>query len=118
MFTVAETIRGQFDFFIRIWGLKMASVKGTFTIHVNPAVVPPLVLIPVSGALPDETVGEQVTGGVTASGGTGAVTFAVTQGALPDGVSLDPNTGSLSGTPTVAGDATIEITATDSAPVQ
>jgi LPXTG-motif cell wall-anchored protein len=45
---------------------------------------------------------------------TGAPTFAVTSGALPAGVTLDPNTGLLSGTPTTAGSATFAITATNS----
>ena len=89
-------------------------ISGTFTIHVNPATVPDLVLIPGSGALPDETVGSAATGGVTSSGGAPPVTFAVTAGSLPPGVILDPATGNLSGSPTSAGDASFEITATDS----
>lgn len=95
----------------------MASVKGNFTIHVVPA-VQPLNLVPPSGPLPDETVGQPATGGVSASGGVPPVLFAVTGGSLPPGVSLDPHSGQLSGAPTAAGDAAFEITATDSAPVQ
>lgn len=94
----------------------MAKVTGTFTIHVNPAPPPPLVITPASGPLPDETVGAPAAGGVVASGGVGPYSYAVTQGALPTGVTLDSNTGQLSGSPTAAGDATFDLTATDSQP--
>ena len=37
----------------------------------------------------------------------------MTSGALPDGLSLDTNTGNIAGPPTTAGSATFDITATD-----
>ena len=49
----------------------------------------------------------------TASGGTGTVTFAVTTGSLPSGLTLSP-AGLISGTPTQTGSYPITITATDS----
>ena len=91
-------------------------VTGQFTIHVNPASGGGLTLVPAGGKLDDETVGAPATGGVTSSGGVPPVTFAVTNGSLPPGVSLDPATGALSGSPSAAGDAAFEITATDSQP--
>jgi hypothetical protein len=51
---------------------------------------------------------------ITASGGTGPYTFAVVLGALPPGLSLS-STGSLSGTPTAAGNFTFTVRASDSA---
>jgi hypothetical protein len=50
-----------------------------------------------------------------ATGGTAPYTFAVTAGALPDGVTLDPATGIAAGTPTLAGlfSFTIEVTDAD-----
>jgi uncharacterized protein YhjY with autotransporter beta-barrel domain len=51
---------------------------------------------------------------VTASGGTGPYTYAVTAGTLPTGLTLNPNTGEISGTPTAAGAFSFTITATDS----
>jgi hypothetical protein len=63
--------------------------------------------------LPDGTVGAPYNQNVTASGGTGPYTFAVTSGALPAGLTLDTNTGQISGTPTTQETANFTITATD-----
>lgn len=49
-----------------------------------------------------------------AVGGTAPYRYAITSGALPAGVELDPNTGALSGTPTVAGSFNFTVQATDS----
>lgn len=49
------------------------------------------------------------------SGGTGAVTYAVTNGALPAGLTLNPSTGAITGTPSVSGAYHFTIGATDSA---
>jgi hypothetical protein len=51
---------------------------------------------------------------IMTSGGTGAKTFTVSAGSLPNGLSLDTNTGAITGTPTVAGTFNFTIKATDS----
>ncbi|WP_186278719.1 chitobiase/beta-hexosaminidase C-terminal domain-containing protein [Lysinibacillus sp. BW-2-10] len=62
------------------------------------------------------TVGQPFTGSVAKqSGGTGAVTYAVTNGILPVGLTLNPSTGLITGTPSVSGDYNFTISATDSA---
>ena len=51
---------------------------------------------------------------VTASGGIAPYHFAVTAGALPTGLTLNPASGVIAGTPTVNGTFNLTITATDS----
>lgn len=50
---------------------------------------------------------------LAASGGTTPYTWSAT--GLPDGLTLNPTTGQVTGTPTTAGASTVEVTATDSA---
>ena len=63
--------------------------------------------------LPNGTVGVGYNQVVSASGGTSPYTFAVSTGALPTGLSLNPTTGAISGTPTAVGSFDFTITATD-----
>lgn len=49
-----------------------------------------------------------------ASGGIIPYTFAITSGALPPGINLDPSTGIASGTPTTPGNYSFTVTVTDS----
>jgi large repetitive protein len=58
-------------------------------------------------------VGDNYNKNITAMGGHGPYTFAVTVGSLPNGLTLTPD-GHLSGVPTTEGDFTFTITATDS----
>lgn len=99
----------------------MATITGTFTIHVNPGTPPPppLALTPPSGALPDETEGQTVsTTEIAISGGVPPYTLEPVTG-LPPGVnaaiSADGTKVEITGTPTLAGDATVDITVKDSA---
>jgi uncharacterized protein YhjY with autotransporter beta-barrel domain len=63
--------------------------------------------------LPDTTAGLGYSQTITATGGVGPYTFAVTAGALPNGLSLT-NGGALSGTTTTSGTFNFTVTATDS----
>jgi len=67
--------------------------------------------------LPGGEVGVAYDTTPAATGGTGAYTWSVTDGALPDGLSLDPSTGEVTGTPTTSGTSTFTLVATDGAEV-
>ena len=62
--------------------------------------------------LPAATLGQTYSQNVTASGGATPYTFAVTDGSLPTGLSMDTN-GVISGTPAEIGTNTFTVTATD-----
>jgi len=64
-------------------------------------------------SLPDGTLGAPYSQ-VVESTGDEAPSFAVTAGALPAGLSLNPVTGEISGTPTASGAFTFTVTATNS----
>lgn len=68
-------------------------------------------------SLPNGTQGTPYSQTITASGGYGSYTFAVTAGALPDGLNLASG-GALSGTPTAVGTFDFTVTATDTAACQ
>lgn len=67
------------------------------------------------GTLGNGTVGSIYSQTVSASGGNGPYSYAVTNGSLPAGLSLNSSTGAVTGTPTSTGNASFMITATDTA---
>jgi CSLREA domain-containing protein len=59
------------------------------------------------------TAGSAYTNNISASGGTGSYTFAVTAGSVPTGLTFNPD-GTWSGSPSQPGASTFTVTATDS----
>ncbi|HVN03603.1 MAG TPA: putative Ig domain-containing protein [Bryobacteraceae bacterium] len=69
--------------------------------------------ITTSSPLPTGTVGVSYADTLTASGGSGHYSWAVSSGSLPGGLSLNSSTGVLSGVPTTAGTPSFTIKVTD-----
>ena len=80
-----------------------------FTISENAAAAPSIT----TSSLPDGKVGEAYSHTLTATG-TAPITWSV-DGGLPADLSLNVNTGEISGTPTAAGTSTFTVKATNSA---
>ncbi|MGN7838490.1 putative Ig domain-containing protein [Stenotrophomonas sp. 22385] len=85
----------------------IAGASGTVTIlnDDQPVTVSPT-------TLPNPAVGVAYSQTITASGGSGSYTFALTAGGLPPGLVVSP-AGTFSGTPTAGGSYVFTITATD-----
>ena len=66
-----------------------------------------------SGTLPGGLVHQSYNAVLAVSGGKSPYYFSVKTGTLPPGLSLNPSTGTLSGTPTTSGDFSFEVIATD-----
>lgn len=102
------TKAGSFTFEISVVDVKGCKGSQTFTITIDCAAI---TIAPTS--LSAGKVGISYSQTLTASGGTAPYSFALTGGSLPNGLSLSSN-GAISGTPTVAGNFSFTITATDS----
>lgn len=91
--------------------------NGAVTLDTNtvalcaPAIVCPIITVN-PATLPNGEVGILYNAAVTAAGGVGPYTFAVTSGSLPPGVTMT-GAGVIAGTPTTAGTFNFTITATD-----
>ncbi len=109
---IGETVpEANETFFVNLSGATNATIAdnqglGTITNDDVPVTVSP-------GTLPASTVAAAYSQTLTASGGTGPYSFAITAGAVPAGLSLSP-AGVLSGTPTASGSFNFTVTATDS----
>lgn len=68
-------------------------------------------VISLSADLPGGSVGSRYTGSIVASGGDGKLSFSITAGSLPPGLSL--SAGAISGTPTAAGTFVFSIRVAD-----
>ncbi|HEV3384958.1 MAG TPA: Ig-like domain repeat protein, partial [Gemmata sp.] len=83
----------------------------SFTLTVDP---PPTIT---TTTLPNWTVSQAYSQTIGLSGGTDPITFAVSSGSLPTGLSLDSSTGAITGTPTTITGSPFNftVTATDAA---
>ncbi|MBD9572511.1 putative Ig domain-containing protein [Ensifer sp. ENS08] len=94
-----------------------AATSGSATANYSIAVsAPPVVLTPANNtALSGGTVGVAYSNSsISATGGVGAITYSVSAGALPAGLTINPSTGAITGTPLpdAYGSAPFTVTAT------
>jgi hypothetical protein len=102
------TAAGTYSFTITATSADTSSGSISYTLVIAP---PPLTINPAS--LPPATQNVAYSQSIVASGGTGPYTYIVLSGALPPGLTLDPGTGALSGTPTSGGAYTFTVQASD-----
>jgi hypothetical protein len=86
------------------------TVQEPLSLTINPA---PSILSITTQSLPNGAVGQAYNQTVQATGGTGALTWSISLGALPQNLSLNAATGAISGTPTAAGTSSFTVRVTD-----
>ena len=104
------TAGGTYGFTVTATDLNGATGTHGYTIVVG---TNSLTFAPAS--LPNATHGAVYNQTVTANGGTGPYTYSVAAGSLPAGLSLNPNTGAITGIPTGSGESSLTIQAVDTA---
>lgn len=86
---------------------------GTSTIYFTGAGVGVNSLVISTPSFPDATTGSPYSLNLSGTGGTSSYSWAVSSGSLPAGLTLNPVTGVISGTPTISGASAFTITLTD-----
>ncbi len=98
--------------FLILWGCGSSSKSTTPITPISPAI-----LSITTTTVPNGTVGIAYSQAIQTSGGTMPLTWSVSAGSLPTGITMQGgtgNAGTLSGTPTAAGSYTFTLTAKDS----
>ena len=100
--TGTPTAAGTFNFTIQLGDFAGRTATASFTITVTAGLT-------ITTTLPDGTVGTAYSQTLAAAGGSGTLTWSVSTGALPDGITLNSSAGSLSGTPSAPGAFTFTV---------
>ena len=104
------TASGTFTFTVMVRDaveIDMQTAMRTFTLAVGPPVI-------LTTSLPDTEVGQAYSATLVAAGTTGAVTWSLVSGTIPEGLILEPS-GLISGAPTTAGDYSFTVRVDDEA---
>jgi large repetitive protein len=101
------TVAGSFTFTVQVVDASGQTATKSVTLVI--AAAPTMTFAPAAGEVSIAYSQQPVI-----TGGTGPFTWAVSAGSLPAGVTINPSTGLISGTPTASVTAGVTITATDS----
>ena len=109
--TGAPTAQGALNFTVQVKDASSPpqTASGPFSITVD---YPPLVIS--TSSLPSASIGVPYSQPLSASGGLAPYAWSIASGAVP-GLSMNPSTGVLSGTPSAAGTYSLKIQVTDAA---
>jgi hypothetical protein len=100
------TNAGSSDFTVRVTDSLGQTDTQALSLVINPPAPPPPTAPDITTTmLPDGTVGQGYSQPVAANGGTAPLTWTISVGTLPDGLTLEAMTGVISGTPITAGPA-------------
>ena len=107
--TGTPTTAGTANFTVQVADSGSQTSTKALSITVNPTA-----LTITTSLLPSGTVGTTYSSTLTATGGTTPYTWSIASGSLPAGLSVDPNTGAITGTPSAAGISSFTVQVTDS----
>ena len=108
--TGTPTTNGTFNFSVKVTDTE--TTPQSFTQPLSITVSPALTIT--STTAPNGSVGLAYSFVLTAQNGTPGYTWSIVSGALPAGLSLNPSSGLISGTPTTAGSYSFTVKVTDS----
>ncbi len=112
------TVSGISTFTVQVADSSPASSGGPATAQGQFALTVVTVVSIVTSALPSGSAGVAYLEGVGATGGTPPYAWSLTSGNLPAGLTMQPSSGVISGTPTAQSSSTFTVSAQDSSPTK
>jgi hypothetical protein len=104
------TVSGTFGYTVTV----KDSAGNAGTVNCSVTVAPPVIALTISCPAGTGTVGVPYSSSAPVTGGVGTLTFSVASGTLPSGLTLNPSTGAITGTPTVGGTYSFTLQVQDS----